>query len=151
MHLFLDSNALVKLYHAETGTENLVCLLKENAYDLILTIAEISKIEFRSAFLKRVRTKEIEFEIVKEAFSCFEDDLFMFNVVGVDEAVNSLAINLLDSIAYEKGLRTLDSIQLSTAIITNQILRIDYFVTSDKTLANVAKDYFPIFDPESAM
>ena len=58
MHLFLDSNALVKLYHAETGTENLVCLLKENAYDLILTIADISKIEFRSAFLKRVRTKD---------------------------------------------------------------------------------------------
>ena len=122
----------------------------KNAYDLILTIADISKIEFRSAFLKRVRTKEVELEIVKEAFSCFEDDLFMFNVVEVDEAVKSLAI-MLDSIAHKKGLRTLDSIQLSAAIIKNQIFRIEYFVTSDKTLANVAKDYFPIFDPESAM
>lgn len=149
MHLFLDSNALVKLYHAEAGTENLIYLLKENAYDLILTITDISRIEFHSAFLKRVRKKEIELEIVKEAFSCFEDDLLMFNVVEVDEAVKSLAINLLDSIAHEKGLRTLDSIQLSTAIIINQIFRIEYFVTSDKNLSNVAKDYFTIFDPES--
>ncbi len=93
MHLFLDSNALVKLYHDEAGTKNLVHLLKENVHDLILTIADISKIEFRSAFLKRVRTKEIELEIVKKAFSCFENDLFMFNVVKVDDAVKSLAIN----------------------------------------------------------
>lgn len=149
MHLFLDSNALVKLYHAEAGTENLIYLLKENAYDLILTITDISRIEFHSAFLKRVRKKEIELEIVKEAFSCFEDDLLMFNVVEVDEAVKSLAINLLDSLAHEKGLRTLDSIQLSIAIIINQIFRIEYFVTSDKNLSNVAKDYFTIFDPES--
>ncbi|MCD6184728.1 MAG: type II toxin-antitoxin system VapC family toxin [Deltaproteobacteria bacterium] len=151
MHLFLDSNALVKLYHTETGTENLVNLLKENAYDLILTIADISKIEFRSAFLKRVRTKEIELEIVKEAFFCFENDLFMCNVVEVDKAAKSLAINLLDSIAHEKGLKTLDSLQLSTAIITNQIFQFEYFVTSDKILSNIAKDYFPIFDPESVM
>ena len=149
MHLFLDSNALVKLYHDEAGTKNLVHLLKENVHDLILTIADISKIEFRSAFLKRVRTKEIELEIVKKAFSCFENDLFMFNVVKVDDAVKSLAINLLDSIANEKALRTLDSMQLSTAIITNQILPIGSFVTSDKNLSTVAKDYFPIFDPES--
>ncbi len=75
----------------------------------------------------------------------------MFNIVEVGEAVKSVAINLLDSIAHEKGLRTLDSMQLSTAIITNQIFLIDYFVTSDKNLCNVAKDYFPVFDPESAM
>ena len=148
MHLFLDSNALVKLYHAEAGTENLICLLKENVNDLILTIADISRIEFRSAFLKRVRTKEIKLEIVREVFSFFEDDLVMFNIIEVDEDVKNLAINLLDNIAHEKGLRTLDSIQLSTAITTNQILPIDYFVTSDKNLSNVAEDYFPIFDPE---
>jgi len=41
----------------------------------------------------------------------------------------------------------LDAIQLSTAIVSHQIIPIDYFVTSDKKLFKVAKDYFPTFNP----
>ncbi len=76
MHLFLDSNALVKLYHAEAGTENLLYLLNENANDLILTISYISKIEFHSAFLKRVQRKSSlkllkkHFPVLKTTYSC---------------------------------------------------------------------------------
>jgi len=44
MNLYLDSNALIKLYHEEVGTGKLVKLLDDNADNLILTIADITRI-----------------------------------------------------------------------------------------------------------
>lgn len=55
MNLFIDTSALVKLYHHEAGTENLNDFLNHYADDLIITIADITRIEFHSAFLRRVR------------------------------------------------------------------------------------------------
>lgn len=68
MNLFLDTSAIIKLYHNEEGTVNLVKFLKQsNSQNLILTISELAEIEFRSAFLKRVRTKE--FNLLQQLFS----------------------------------------------------------------------------------
>lgn len=58
MNLFLDTNALVKLYHEEAGTEALSEFLHRHADNLIITISDISRIELHSAFLRRVRTEE---------------------------------------------------------------------------------------------
>lgn len=148
MNLFLDSNALVKLYHKESGTENLLQLIDENAPDLLLTISDISKIEFHSAFLKRVRKREVTVKIVKEVFDSFKNDILMFNIVEVDNTVKTLASDLLKNIASKKRLGTLDSLQLSSAIISHQILPVDRFITSDRTLLNIANDYFSTFNPE---
>lgn len=148
MNLYLDSNALIKLYHEEAGTNELVKLLDENEDNLILTIADITKIEFYSAFLKRVRKKEIKYETVKKVLSAFENDLYMFNFIEVDNIVKAIAVDLLKTIANKQGLATLDSIQLAAAINANQIFPIDSFVTSDRILLNIAKKYFRIFNPE---
>ncbi|MGB5156440.1 type II toxin-antitoxin system VapC family toxin [Desulfobacterium sp. N47] len=148
MNLYLDSNALIKLYHEEAGTNELVKLLDENEDNLILTIADITKIEFYSAFLKRVRKKEIKYETVKKVLSAFENDLYMFNFIEVDNIVKAIAVDLLKTIANKQGLTTLDSIQLAAAINANQIFPIDSFVTSDRILLNIAKKYFRIFNPE---
>ncbi|NUN24417.1 MAG: type II toxin-antitoxin system VapC family toxin [Candidatus Jettenia caeni] len=110
MNLFIDTSALVKLYHHEAGTENLTNQLNQHAHDLIITIADLSKIEFYSTFLKRVRTKEITLEMVKKVFEAFDKDLQIFNVVEVDTMIKSFAIQLLDSRAYQINLRTLDAI-----------------------------------------
>ncbi len=56
MNLFFDTSALVKLYHKEDGSDYLADFLNQNKDDLVITISDISKIEFHSAFLKRVRT-----------------------------------------------------------------------------------------------
>jgi hypothetical protein len=57
----------------------------------------------------------------------------------------------LNSVAYQRSLRTLDAIQLSTAIVSHQIVPVDYFVTADKKLLKIAKDYFLAFNPEQSI
>ncbi|MCR4320137.1 MAG: type II toxin-antitoxin system VapC family toxin [Candidatus Brocadiaceae bacterium] len=148
MNLFVDTSALVKLYHREAGTENLTELLSQYAPDLVITIADLTRIEFHSTFLKRVRIKEIALEDVRKVFDAFDNDLQMFNVVEVDTVVKIFAMQLLDSVAHQISLRTLDAIQLATAIVSNQVVAVDYFVACDKCLLNIAGYYFPTFNPE---
>lgn len=148
MNLYLDSNALIKLYHTEAGTDNLVELLDKNADDLVLTISDIARIEFYSAFLKRVRKKEISPKKAQNVFSSFEDDIYMFNLIEVDSIVKSTAVDLLKNEAIKLGLTTLDSIQLAAAITAHNLFPVDIFVTSDTKLINIAEKYFRVFNPE---
>ncbi len=43
MNLYLDTSAVIKLYHRETGSERLLAFLRRNADDMILSIADITK------------------------------------------------------------------------------------------------------------
>ena len=151
MTLYLDTSALIKLYHEESGTENLIKLIHQSADDLIITIADITLIEFHSALLKRVRTKEIPLNTVKKVFELFQNDLKVFNVIVVDEDVKNLSIRLIDTIGSSTNLRTLDALQLATAIIVNRMLAIDYFIACDKALLASAKRYFTPYNPETDM
>ena len=151
MNLYLDSNALVKLYHQEAGSEKLIKLLNKDADNLVLTIADIAKIEFHSAILKRVRKKEVSMKTAGGIFAAFEKDISMFNVVDVDAGVKNKALDLLKTIASKRGLSTLDSIQLATALMAHQVYPVDVFVTSDRLLFAVAKEYFNIFNPEATI
>ncbi|MEK7726961.1 MAG: type II toxin-antitoxin system VapC family toxin [candidate division KSB1 bacterium] len=150
MNIFLDTNAVAKLYHREAGTDNLMSLIKLHKRDLVITLSDITRIELHSAFFKQVRMKQLKPEIAAQVLSAFERDLGMFNVVEIEEEVKDFAAILLRRVASKKSLRTLDAIQLSTALVSEQILPVDYFVTSDKKLIKVAKDYLPIFDPEQS-
>jgi uncharacterized protein len=148
MNLYLDTSALIKLYHAEAGTENLVALLDKYAEDLVLTISDIAMIEFYSAFLKRVRKKEITLKKTQNVFSLFEDDIYMFNLIEVDNIVKSTAVELLKKESATLGLTTLDSIQLAAAITAHNLFPVDMFVTSDIKLLNIAEKYFLTYNPE---
>jgi predicted nucleic acid-binding protein len=149
MNLFLDSSALVKLYHSETGTERLSALLATNADDLILTIADISLLEFHSAVLKRVRIKEVSIKTAKTILAAFENDLAMFNVVEVDSETKQIARELLLQEAAKRNFATLDALQLSAALSVNSVLPVEWFVTADKALLNIAGGYLRVFNPEA--
>lgn len=149
MNLFLDTNAVVKLYHEELGTDYLTHFLLNNSEDLIVSISDLTKIEFHSTFMKYVRSRKIGISVIREIFSIFREDLRMMNIIEINTSIKSLAIELLDSIGCEKSLRTLDALQLSAALVTHQIIPVDYFVCSDKKLVNVAKQYFPVLNPEN--
>ncbi|CAN2042587.1 PIN domain-containing protein [Candidatus Magnetomoraceae bacterium gMMP-15] len=150
MNVYLDTSAVVKLYHYETGSEKLLKFLQHNAADLILTIADITLTEFHSAFLRRVRTREITLEFVYKIFEAFDRDLNKFNLIAVDDNVKRLSVILLDNIAHQKGLRTLDAFQLSAALFCHQLLQVDTFVSSDQKFVKVAQDFFSVFDPENS-
>lgn len=68
MNLFLDTSALVKLYHEEAGTDNLTEFLEKHSGDLILTISDLTIIEFHSAILKSVRRMEEQYKNISNVF-----------------------------------------------------------------------------------
>ena len=148
MNVYLDTSAVIKLYHREVGSDELLAFLRYYADDLILSMADITRAEFHSAFLRRVRTGEIPLDPVYGVFNAFDHDLRMFNQISVDETVKKMAVTLLDHVAYPRGLRTLDAFQLTAVLFCHQIIPVDRFVTSDHRFLNVAKDYFTVFNPE---
>ena len=130
MTIFLDTCYLVKLYHKEVGTEELEKMFSEMQITKIF-LSEISKIEFTSTIWKKVRTKEIIETNAKITLNCFEDDFIRYNFIPVKPAIIENA-RLLTSKYGLEGLRTLDSIQLSTCV--SLIKQVDAFITADKLL-----------------
>ena len=148
MNLFLDTNALVKLYHIETGSDNLLKFIEKNSNWLIVTITDLSQIEFYSTFMRRVRMGDISKEKARKIFNYFNDDLIQFNLIEIDKTIKNFAIELLSFTAANQSLRTLDALQLASAIVANRIISVDYFISSDYKLNNIVKSYFKIFNPE---
>jgi len=148
MNLFMDTSALIKLYHQEVGSQNLINSLYRYADNLVITITDISRVECYSALMKRVRIKEMSLKAIEEALYLFEQEIKNFQVVEVDIVAKELAIHLLSKIAHQRNLATLDAMQLATAILSHQMFAIDYFVACDKRLLNFAKPYFNTFNPE---
>lgn len=113
MKAFLDTSALLKLYHWEKDSENLMTFLSTSVEEIILS--EIAILEFRSALWRKAREDEIKETIVNEVVSFFQKDFSLFRWIHLYPSVIEKAANYL--MMYGKaGLRTLDSIQLASAV-----------------------------------
>ena len=93
-----------------------------------------------SAFAKKVRTHEIDEDIFKEVMKNFETDIALFDVVKIDEKIKSQAVELLKKIGIQRGLKTLDALQLSCVIAASDAGSVDLFIVSDKTLGEIAEN-----------
>ena len=132
MIAFLDTSALVKLYHLEEGTgavENAISIAEE------LYLSEIARLEFRSALWKKVRTGEVSEENALISIGSFQNDTDNYRWVAVRLSIIDSAQKLLMTHG-KKGLRTLDSIQLASVLT----LRDDgcQFITFDTTLKGIS-------------
>ena len=130
MKIFLDTSSLFKLYHQETGTEELEKIFSQVKITHIY-LSEITKIEFTSTVWKKVRTKEITKEQAKLTLELFESDFEKYNFIATDSLIIEQARNLTSNYGIE-GLRTLDSIQLATCILLGK--QVDIFFTADNLL-----------------
>ena len=130
MKIFLDTSSLFKLYHQETGTEELESVFLKSKVTHIY-LSEILKVEFTSTIWKKARTKEISSEQAKITAELFESDFEKYNFISTDSLIIEQAKNLTTKYGLE-GLRTLDSIQLSTCKVLEK--QVDIFLTSDKLL-----------------
>jgi predicted nucleic acid-binding protein len=148
MNLFLDTSAVVKIYHQEKGTEKFTHYLEGISDELFLTTSDITKIELHSVLLKKYREKEISEKNLSEVFQLFDKDFQKYNIILVDRIIKNIALFMLDGLGIKYGIRTLDSLQLASAVFSNNYSKIDYFVSSDKKLLNIAKEYFQIINPE---
>lgn len=130
MKVFLDTSSLIKLYHKENGTKELQSLFLESKIIQIF-LSEITKVEFASTIWKKIRTKEVSLDNGILILNLFEEDLINYHFIMIDGLLIEQARKLMLSYGIE-GLRTLDSIQLSTCVsLKNEV---DLFLTSDKLL-----------------
>lgn len=134
MRIFLDTSALFKLYHKEAETITLQNLFEANDITSIY-LSEITKIEFASKVWKKVRTKEITEVDAKQLMQCFEFDYSKFSFILIDSIITNEALVLLSKYGSQ-GLRTLDSLQLSTAVMFKN--NTDLFISFD----NLLNDFF---------
>jgi len=133
MKIFLDTSTLFKLYHKETGTEEIERIFSSARISHVF-LSEISKIEFSSTIWKKVRTKEITELEAQKTLDLFESDFGKYTFVTTDSIIIEQA-RILTSKYGKQGLRTLDSIQLSTSL--SLFHHVDIFFTSDKLLKSL--------------
>jgi len=97
----------------------------------------VPKVEFTSSVWKKVRTKEItESEAIK-TLQLFERDSAKYTFIATDSLIIEQAKGLTTKYGL-KGLRTLDSIQLSRAISLRA--EAGLFVTSDNLLKSLLSE-----------
>ena len=130
MKIFLDTSSLFKLYHREADTA-VIELIFSTVKITEIFLSEISKIEFTSAIWKKVRTKEITRSEAQTTLDLFESDFGKYTFIATDSIIIEKA-RILTSKYGMQGLRTLDSIQLSTS--ASLFKNADIFITADKFL-----------------
>jgi len=129
MKAFLDTSSLIKLYHEEKGSDFIMKVLSKDIKKIFLS--ELAILEFRSALWKKVREKEIEEQAAIEVSKFFQNDFDNFQWIMLQSDIVASASQLLMKYG-RSGLRTLDSLQLATALTLRDEECV--FLTSDKLL-----------------
>ena len=135
MNVFFDTSSLFKLYHREIGTEELMSLFNEIGIETIF-LAELTKLEFSSAVWKKCRKNEIDETLATQLIEKFDKDSVKFSFIPESQLLRQKAKGLIGK-HWRKGLRTLDSIQLSSALnVKNEI---ELFLTFDNLLSEISQ------------
>jgi uncharacterized protein len=146
---FFDTSALVKHYHAETGTDAVDRVIGEGSAELL--IARLTLVETISVFAIKVRTREfdaVEFARLLGLFATYvvHRRYQVFRVLNVhyDRARDLIATHRLG-----RQIRTLDALQLSVALHLHQAVPIDHFVCADQRLCDIARlEGLAVVNPE---
>ncbi len=138
MKIYLDTSTLFKLYHQEVGSQAIDDFFAKNTITRIY-ISEIAKIEFISTVWKKIRMAEISKDNGLAIITLFKVDLKKYTVIPIERPIIKLAEELFSKYGYG-GLRTLDSIQLATAIAVKD--QIQLFKSDDKLLADFFNQEF---------
>ncbi len=134
MNIFLDTSSLFKLYHSEAGTDELMAFFKSHKIENIF-LAEITLVEFSSVVWRKVRMKELDAKHAQVLIGKFDGDSKGFNFVPDNIKLKTTSQELLRK-HWNMGLRTLDSLQLSSALSCSK--QIHHFFTSDSVLSEIA-------------
>lgn len=130
MKIYLDTSSLFKLYQKEADSVTFDELFINSRISDIF-ISEIAKIEFVSALYKKVRMKETRLEDAKKAIELFDNDIKKYFIVPLESNLIIKAKQLIVTYGTQ-GLRTLDSIQLVSALAVRN--EVDKYFTSDRLL-----------------
>ncbi len=140
MTFFLDTSALIKRYLSETGS-SWMRELTDSAAGHLFIASRLATIEISSAFARRLRegtVTKIEYTDHVNAFT--EDCAMLYHLVELEDDTFNLARNLIE----RHPLRTLDAIQLASAIVANHLfvslnLPALVFISADDRLLQIAQ------------
>jgi uncharacterized protein len=107
--LYLDTSALVKLYVAEVGSDDVRCLVEEAS---VVATSVVAYAEARAAFSRRTREGALTVHGLRRIKNAFDDDWPRYLALGVTEEICLEAGEL----AERYGLRGFDSIHLASFI-----------------------------------
>lgn len=133
--LFADTSALIKLYRTEPDSAAVQACVTEDD-DLI--ISQLALLEFRSAFAVHVRMRLLSSGDASTYVAAFLGTLSRYEVVDLEPAIAARASLLLDAYAVSHGLRSLDAIQLASALAANAAQPLDALLTTDQAMATIA-------------
>ena len=132
---YLDTSAVLKLYMNEFNSaqvKQVIATLDQ------LIISRLTQIEVGTAIYGLVRRKRITYSHATKMISAFEADQFNYQNIIVSDECFVEAKRLVATFGISQGLRTADALQLASAIVEHKITPIDFFLTTDQVLAEVA-------------
>ena len=119
MNFFLDTSALVKLFHNEPGTDVVTQIIEHPTTEIWLS--DLARLEFTSALYRRFRNKELDEIRLHTSFINFEKQFNDFRLEPLNRLVIDEARLLLKKYGKVHGLRTLDALHLGTfSLISEQ-------------------------------
>jgi predicted nucleic acid-binding protein len=135
---FLDTSALVKHYHAETGTDVVDRIIGEPAAELFIT--RLTLVETMSAFAIKVRTGQLDVPDFVRLRALLATDVARrrFRVLRLLNAHYDRARSLIGGYGLNQEIRTLDALQLGVALHLHEAAPLDHFVCADQRLCSVA-------------
>ena len=136
---FLDTSALAKLYHSETGSEYLDRLIEQPGSRSV--ISNLTIVELESVLAIKTRTGELDQRSLEIARRRFRADLASRRILvapPVNEGHFQSARKLLVRFGVVEGLRTLDALQLAVALDLRRTGHIAVLVAADQRLCRVA-------------
>ncbi len=139
---FLDTSALIKYYHEEKGTDRVKRII-EGPEGGKVYISELSLVEFRAALFRKLRAGVITIEDRFDATNLLNSDILegRFLVIPISSTHLQKAIGLLEDHGDRFALRTLDSLQLATALALQEGVKDKLeFVCADQLLLEVAEE-----------
>jgi predicted nucleic acid-binding protein len=133
MKIFLDTSSLIKLYHEEVGTDFLDSIFNEYTITKIY-LSELTKVEYNSAVMKKVRTNELTESDAENLIESFENYYDKYTFIDINNTQIKKAKKLVFKYGL-RGLRTLDSLRLTSIIEVKSNL--DFAITADEILKSL--------------
>jgi predicted nucleic acid-binding protein len=111
MRYFLDTSALVKIYHREPGSDAVLSIYNSGN---VIFISELSRLEFASTIYRKFRNKEIDENTLRILEDKFLSDIYnRFRIIPLASSLIDVALDFITEHGRSKHLFTLDAIQLA--------------------------------------
>lgn len=135
--LYLDSNAIAKIYLTDERDRELVFKLLEE-YETVATCA-ITYAEVAGLLARALHAGRLSDEEYAEAMTSFAQEWGLLEVKEVNLELSQIAAQVMKS---QPGLRAMDALHLAAALALRQSISLR-FITFDARLEQAAKGLMP--------